>query len=83
MPFDYHVAAEPQYFAGQHVVLTAVHDHDGVDSLADAFDDKPELGNTLQHIGSSRAAIRGAGDDCGRFRKKFLEATGYVNTKSS
>jgi len=48
VPFDDHIVVESQDFIDQVIVLVAVHDDDGVDSLVDALDDKPKVGNALQ-----------------------------------
>ncbi|MCW2661363.1 MAG: hypothetical protein JWP83_2515 [Mycobacterium sp.] len=48
MPFDHDVAAEPQNFADQLVILVSVRDGNGVNPLVDALDDEPEVGDALQ-----------------------------------
>src|SRR5947209_771940 len=50
VPFDHEVTAEPQDFADKRILLVAIHDGDGVDSLVDVHDDKPQVGNALQRL---------------------------------
>jgi hypothetical protein len=50
MPLDHRVVLESQHFADQLFVLVAVHDDNSVDSLVDALDEEPKIGDALQRM---------------------------------
>jgi hypothetical protein len=71
MPFDHNVAAEPQNFADQLVILVSVRDDNRVNPLVDALSDEPEAGAALQRP-SPVAPQRGlAANEPRRFREKL------------
>ena len=83
MSFDDLVVVEFQDFIDQAVVLVAVHDDDGIDSLIDALDDKPKVGNCAAMPGSSSAGVQACRERFLRFPAGALAATGEVNTTTS
>lgn len=71
VPFDHDVAAEPQNFADQLVILVSVRDDNGVNPLVDALHDEPEVEDALQ-CPSPVVPQRGlAVNDPRRFREKL------------